>query len=115
MTTASGPKAEALALAHLRKQGLVLLQANWRCRFGEIDLILRDGQTIVFVEVRLRTRTDRGGAAESIDRGKRGRLLSAARLYLSRAPDAPCRFDVVLMNSLDPGGMEWIRDAISEN
>jgi putative endonuclease len=115
MTTASGPKAEALALAYLRKQGLVLLEANWRCRFGEIDLILRDGQTIVFVEVRLRTRTDRGGAAESIDRGKRGRLLSAARLYLSRAPDAPCRFDVVLMNSLDPGGMEWIRDAISDN
>jgi putative endonuclease len=109
----SGPRAEALALAFLERQGLEHVESNWRCRFGEIDLVLRDGASIVFVEVRLRTRSDYGGAAESVDRRKRAKLVAAARLYLARAPDLPCRFDVVLLKRLDPPEVEWIRDAIS--
>lgn len=112
---AAGPRAEALALEFLRKKGLQLIEANWRCRFGELDLVLREGATIVMVEVRLRTRSDFGGAGESIDRRKRSRLLAAARIYLARMPDAPCRFDVVLLTRLEPPEIEWIRDAISEN
>jgi putative endonuclease len=109
-----GRDSETLACRHLEQHGLVLLERNWRCRFGEIDLVLRDGACIVFVEVRLRTGVAYGGAAESIDRRKRAKLLAAARLYLAGKPAPACRFDVVLLQSLDPPRIEWIRNAISE-
>lgn len=114
MSRSSGARAEAIACTFLEKQGLALIQRNWRSRFGEIDLVFRDGETIVFVEVRLRTNQRFGGARESIDRGKRSRLLAAARLYLARKPLLPCRFDVVLFKRLDPLHVEWIRDALSD-
>lgn len=109
-----GRESESLACRYLEQHGLQLLERNWRSRFGEIDLVLREGATIVFVEVRLRTSATYGGAAESIDRRKRARLLAAARLYLAGRRAPPCRFDVVLLESLDPPRIEWIRDAISE-
>ncbi len=111
----AGPRAEAIAAAFLRERGLTLVESNWRCRLGEIDLVLREGSTIVFVEVRLRTHPDFGGAAESIGRAKRQRLLAAARLYLSRRPEQPCRFDAVLLRRLDPPEIEWIRNALSDD
>jgi putative endonuclease len=111
---ASGPASEAAACAFLERRGLHVLERNWHSRFGEIDLVLREGSTIVFVEVRLRTSSAYGGAAESIDRRKRSRLLAAARLYLAGKRERACRFDVVLMKRLDPPDIEWIRDAISE-
>lgn len=85
---------------------------NWRCRFGEIDVIARDGAVLVFVEVRARTLARYGGAAESIDSHKRSRLIAAATQYLAREGlDTPCRFDAVLLQSSDKP--EWIRNAFT--
>jgi putative endonuclease len=114
MPETDGHRAEDLACEFLEKQGLTVLERNWRSRFGEIDIVLRQGKLIVLVEVRLRTSSTFGGAAESIHARKRMRLLAAARQYLSRYPRASCRFDAVLLTRLDPPEIEWIRDAISE-
>lgn len=89
-----------------------MLQRNYRCRFGEIDLIMRDGAAVVFVEVRMRTSLDYGCAAESITLSKQQKLIRTAKHYLSllnREP--PCRFDAVLLS----GGnkIEWVRDAFT--
>ncbi|MET0217063.1 MAG: YraN family protein [Burkholderiales bacterium] len=106
-----GQAAEALAADYLRQHGLSILERNFRCRFGEIDLIARDGDAVVFVEVRMRGRSDFGGAAESITAAKRERLRKAAGLYLSQQRTTPrCRFDAVLVSGAD-GRIEWIRDA----
>ena len=109
----SGAAAEAAAAAFLAERGLSLIRANYRCRFGEIDLVLRDGATLVFAEVRLRTRSEFGGAAGSIDARKRARIIAAARHYLAGKPEVPCRFDAVLLDRLAPPRIEWIRDAFS--
>ncbi len=107
----AGSAAEDLAARHLESQGLAIIDRNWRCRAGEIDLVARDGATLVFVEVRLRTSAAFGGALASVDAHKRRRILQAARLYLSGRPDTPCRCDVVVLDRLDPARIEWIRDA----
>ena len=109
----AGGAAEAAAAKFLARQGLTLTCSNYRCRMGEIDLVLQDGPTIVFVEVRLRTNPAFGGAAESIGPRKRARIIAAARHYLAGKPELPCRFDVVLLDRLDPPRIEWIRDAFS--
>lgn len=107
----SGQEAEKLAAAFLEKQGLRLVERNYRCRMGEIDLIMNDGATRVFVEVRLRQHRGFGGAAESITSRKQGRLIRAAQHYLQQLPRQPaCRFDAVL---LDGYKIEWIKDAFS--
>ena len=80
----AGARAEALAAAFLVARGLVIVERNFRCRRGEIDLIARDGETLVFVEVRLRSRRDFGGAAASITAAKRARIAAAASFYLGR-------------------------------
>lgn len=113
MNTRSGRLAESAAAAYLARKGLQLMQANYRCRFGEIDLVLRDRGSIVFAEVRLRSGRRFGGAAESIDRRKRARIVAAARHFLAGQPERPCRFDVVLLESIEPLRIEWIRDAFS--
>jgi putative endonuclease len=106
-----GQAAEALAAAYLTGQGLDIVDRNFRCRFGEIDLIAREGEALVFVEVRMRRRGDFGGAAESITAAKRERLRKAAGVYLSgRRRMPPCRFDAVLVSGVE-GRIEWIRDA----
>lgn len=108
-----GVLAEQAAATFLQRQGLHLLQRNYRCRFGEIDLILREGETVVFVEVRLRSRSDYGGAAASIDARKQHKLILAAQHYLSRfSPPPPCRFDALLLSSVEGGhGIEWVKGA----
>ena len=111
--TTDGARAETLAATHLARQGLSVLARNFRVRGGEIDLICRDGRTLVFVEVRLRRNGDFGGAAASITATKRRRLLLAAQHYLARQPDAECRFDCVLLDALDTKNLEWIRNAFS--
>jgi len=115
--TTDGARAEALAAAHLAGHGLVVVARNFRVRGGEIDLVCRDGATLVFVEVRLRRSSDFGGAAASITAGKRQRLLLAARHYLAQtrglSAETPCRFDCVLLSALDAAGVEWLRDAFS--
>lgn len=111
---ARGNLAEALAADYLRARGLRLIERNYSCRLGEIDLILADGATLVFAEVRLRRSAGFGGAAASITAGKRQRILRAARHYLSGRPEGPCRFDVLLLDALDPERIEWIKDAFGE-
>ena len=110
----SGQAAEDIAAAWLQKKGLRLLERNFRCKAGEIDLILRDGATLVFAEVRYRGSAAFGGAAASIDAKKRHRILTAARYYLMDKPDQACRFDVIALDRLDPAAVEWLRDAFGE-
>ncbi len=108
----SGTRAEQLAAQFLQQHGLKLLQQNYRCRFGEIDLILQDGDTLVFAEVRLRSRGDFGGAGASINTVKQGKLVRAAQHYLARLSHVPvCRFDAVLLHAQDGGSIEWVKDA----
>jgi putative endonuclease len=111
--TTDGARAEALAAGWLERRGLSVLERNFRVRGGEIDLVCRDGRTLVFVEVRLRRNGDFGGAAASITAGKRRRLILAARHYLARQPDADSRFDCVLMDALNESAIEWIKNAFS--
>ena len=113
MNQRGGP-AEDLAAAFLERQGLEIIERNYRCRFGEIDLVAASGQALVFVEVRARTSDAFGGAAASITGAKRRRLVAAARHYLARQrQDRACRFDVVLVSG--PGrNVEWLQDAFGE-
>ena len=105
-----GREAESRAADFLGAQGLQILERNWRCRFGEIDLVARDGQTLVFVEVRARGSRGHGGAAESISAAKRRRLTATANYYLLRCrSEQPCRFDALLIEA--ECRIEWVRNA----
>jgi len=112
---ARGRAAEDAALGFLQSHGLMLLARNHRCRLGEIDLVMRDGDSLVFVEVRAREGSSHGGAAASIGRAKQRRIAAAARHFLMthpRASELPARFDVVAIGG--PEGAqppEWIRAA----
>ena len=112
---ARGDAVETAALGFLQQHGLHLLARNAQARGGELDLVVRDGDTLVFVEVRYRANRGFGGGAASVDAGKRRKLVHAARVFLARHPqhaDAPCRFDVI-----DASGapatprVDWLRDA----
>ncbi|MTD33255.1 YraN family protein [Paludibacterium denitrificans] len=93
----TGQLAEDRALLFLQQQGLQLVERNWHCRGGELDLVMRDGGSWIFVEVRHRADNRFGGAAESITPAKQKKLMHAAEVYLaSKAIQAPCRFDAVL-------------------
>lgn len=110
--TASGVQAERWAAQYLQQQGLRLVTQNYRCRAGEIDLIMQDGEILVFVEVRLRSNQDFGGAAASIDSRKRQRIIKTAQHYLATLPRLPaCRFDALLLE--DPQGLhaQWLKNA----
>jgi putative endonuclease len=104
-----GAEAEQAAADYLVGQGLKLVTRNFHCRGGEIDLVMQEGRTLVFVEVRARARADFGGAAESITPAKQGRIILAARHYLAQHKvDAPCRFDAVLLQA---GRLQWLKAA----
>ena len=112
---AEGTAAERVAATFLQSHGLKLLETNYRCRFGEIDLIMRDGDTLVFAEVRLRTSSNFGGAAASITAQKRRKLLKAARHYLASGKKTPrCRFDAVLLSGMSERDIQWIKNAFGE-
>lgn len=109
-----GTFAEDAAAEFLTDRGLRLLERNYRCRFGEIDLVLREGGTLVFVEVRYRGSGAYGSAAESITPAKRKKLLRAARHYMAAHSEFPqCRFDAVLLNG-DTRAVDWIVNAFGE-
>lgn len=118
MTTdrrARGDAIEAAGLAHLQAHGLQVLARNAQARGGELDLVMLDGETVVFVEVRYRASAAFGGGFASVDARKRRKLVHAAQVFLMRHPrhaQAPCRFDVVDASG-DPASpdMEWLRDA----
>ena len=115
-TKAIGDHAESLALAYLQRQGLVLVQRNYRVALGphargaEVDLILRERDgTLVFVEVRSRASSSHGGALASVGATKQRRIVRAAQHYLLRLPVLPpCRFDVV---ALEGGQINWVKAA----
>ena len=109
----AGARAEDLCAELLRAAGMRLLERNWRCRLGEIDLIAEERGVLVFAEVRMRRAFAYGGAGESVTAAKRARLVAAARLYLSRRPQAQCRFDVFLVDG-PAGDVKWIRNAFGE-
>ncbi|SFW33234.1 YraN family protein [Nitrosovibrio sp. Nv17] len=110
-----GSEAEQRAEAFLLHQHLRLLARNYRCRYGEIDLIMQDGEVVVFIEVRLRTHAAFGGPAASITASKQKRLLRSARHYLcSLKTVPPCRFDAVLLSGAAGEQIDWIRNAFSE-
>jgi putative endonuclease len=112
-----GRAGEERALAHLAAAGLLLVERNFRCQGGEIDLIMRDagsggrdGPSLVFVEVRQRASASHGGAAASVTPAKQRRLILAAQLYLLRLPVVPpCRFDVV---AIDAGRLSWLKNVM---
>lgn len=116
-TTTLGRRAEDLARRHLESLGLQLLERNYRCRGGEIDLVMLDGPVLVLVEVRSRSTTEHGDAASTVGARKQQRFIRAARHLLLTRPayrKLGARFDVV---AIDPGPvagspkLTWIRDA----
>ncbi|MCI8209003.1 hypothetical protein AUC61_05580 [Pseudomonas sp. S25] len=112
----AGREAEACALRHLQQQGLQLIAQNWLCKRGELDLVMLDGDTVVFVEVRYRRHSTWGGALESVDFRKQQKLVLAAQLFLQNETqwaDAACRFDVVAIEGdpLDGPPLNWIKHA----
>lgn len=105
-----GQAGEDAALEYLQRQGLKLLQRNFRCKGGEIDLILQQQDSLVFVEVRKRKDAGYGGAAASVTARKQARLILAAQVFLQRyRVPPPCRFDVI---AIDGGRINWITNAI---
>ena len=105
-----GQEGEQLALQFLHGQGLMHVESNFRRPFGEIDLIMLDHATLVFVEVRSRAKGRFGGAAASVTPAKQRRLVLAAQAYLKRYPVVPvCRFDLI---AIDGGAIEWLKNVI---
>jgi putative endonuclease len=110
-----GKDAETRAWHYLQARGLQLLQRNYRSKRGEIDLVMQDTDSLVFVEVRYRRQSQYGSALESVDRHKQARLVACARHYLQAFPDAasqPCRFDVISISG-SAGTIEWVQNAFS--
>ncbi len=118
MSRNNGQQAEQIACDYLQQHGLQLITQNYSCRRGEIDLIMYDADTLVFVEVRAR-RSDRfGSALESITADKQSRIIATAQQYLQQnRSQQNCRFDVVAVrigpagNSQNHQVSDWIRDA----
>lgn len=105
-----GTNAEAAALLWLQQQGLICIQKNFRCKGGEIDLIMRHKDQLVFVEVRLRSKSGFGDAAESVTGRKQRRIILAARHFLLMQPrwqKIACRFDVMAALSTRGSELEW--------
>lgn len=112
--TSKGAQAEQQAAHYLQQHGLKLLAQNYRCRMGEIDLIMQDYDTLVFVEVRLRSNPTFGGAAASIDSRKQQRIIRTAQHYLASLSHIPrCRFDAVLMEDAEGKSVQWLKNAFA--
>lgn len=111
-----GTEAEQQACVWLQRHGLARRESNWACRHGELDLIMEDGDTLVFVEVRLRKHQGFGGAAASVTRAKQKKLAACAARYLATQPELgmrPCRFDVLAMTPTEHQSVhfDWIKNA----
>jgi putative endonuclease len=123
-TQQRGQLAEELASQYLQQQGMKLLDRNYHCRFGELDLIMQDKKNLVFIEVRYRSNPAFGSGAETITTSKRSKLVKTAAVYLQqhvKLAKYPARFDVISMsgqlqqpvvsNELDKINIEWIENA----
>jgi len=113
----SGAWAEGVALRHLQRRGLELITRNYRCKLGELDLVMEHCRMLVFVEVRLRNDTRYGDGAQSVTFIKQRKLARAASIFLMRHPhyqNRRCRFDVVSVSKRNyRTHCEWIRDAFT--
>ncbi|MDI9570315.1 MAG: YraN family protein [Pseudomonadota bacterium] len=110
----AGRRGEELAAAFLARAGYAILDRNWRCPLGELDIVARDGGTLVFVEVRTRRSARFGAPEESVGFSKRRKLSRLATFYIHRYGlfDVPARFDVAAVHLLPSGPeVELIRDA----
>ncbi len=106
-TVGQGQQAELTARTYLEQQGLKFVAQNQRYRFGEIDLIMRDQQTWVFVEVKFRSSTQFGGALTALSAAQISRIRKAAQQYIqTHKINAPCRFDMVAINTTD---IQWLQ------
>lgn len=112
----AGLEAEKLAATFLTNNGLKLVTQNYHCRYGEIDLVMKEAVTLVFVEVRLRSNSQFGTAGASITVKKQQKLIATAQHFLqnhdsAKHRDSACRFDAILMNKADLNSIEWLRNA----
>ncbi|MCD6135664.1 YraN family protein [Candidatus Bipolaricaulota bacterium] len=104
-----GKEGEKIACEYLQEHGYALIERNWRCPFGEIDIIARDGDTLAFVEVKRRSASGYGGADGALTLHKRRRIIAAARMYLSEVEsDLPVRFDLV---AIEKGRLTLLKSA----
>lgn len=112
-----GSQTEDIAAAYLQQHSLAILQRNFRCKFGEIDIIGQHDADLVFVEVRYRKHDAFGSAAESVTLNKQQKLIRSAEYYLqnnSHTTTMNCRFDVIAISDLTkPTQIEWIKDAFN--
>ncbi len=112
---ADGARYEAFALAHLERASLVPIARNYHCRYGEIDLVMRDHDVVVFVEVRYRSASRFGDGTDSVGAAKRAKLIRAAGAFLAEHPrlaGAACRFDVLAIGAgADAPSIDWRRNA----
>ena len=116
--TELGRWGEKQAIRHLKRQGYRIIQRNYVSRVGEIDVVARDADVLVFVEVKTRTGDEFGGALEAVGRAKRKKLVQLARTYLAqhRIPECPCRFDVVGVTRIEgekKPDIELVRNAFT--
>jgi len=111
-----GQQSEDLALTFLRQKGLTLIQRNYRSRLGEIDLVMKDSEHIVFVEVRYRSSIKFGGALLSVDRRKQSKLIKCAQQYIANSSSQQnFRFDVIAISpSSGQHEIQWITNAFDE-
>ncbi|MDI1361917.1 YraN family protein [Methylotenera sp.] len=107
----AGLEAEKLAATFLANHGLKLVTQNYHCKYGEIDLVMKDAKTLVFIEVRLRSNSQFGSAGASITAQKQQKLILTAQHYLQQHGDCQYRFDAILMNKADVNHIEWVRNA----
>ena len=115
LRTEAGGEAEREALAYLQKSGLKLIARNYRCKAGELDLVMLDGSTLVMIEVRYRSSLAYGGAAASVTVKKQRRIINAARHLLASRADLRryrARFDVIAMSKLHDEP-QWIKAAFT--
>lgn len=122
-TTEIGRNAEAAACQFLEQQGLVLLEKNYRCRYGEIDLVMRHDKTLVFIEVRYRSDSRFGSGSETINYQKQQKLIATASHYLQKhklSANQICRFDVISLTAnsdkqIDTTKINWISNAFVDS
>jgi len=110
----TGIAAESLAGDYLHRAGLVLVARNYRSPFGEIDLVMREGNTLVFVEVRYRQSSRFGTPAETVTAPKRAKIRATAEHFLQQRREwaqSPCRFDILAIEGNDPLRVDWLQNA----
>lgn len=116
-SVATGANLESQAVVYLQSYGIMLLHRNFHCKYGEIDLIAKDNDVLVFIEVRYRKNDFFGSAKESITLHKQRKIICAANFYLQTrnwAQQIACRFDVIAMTgTIDNPQIEWIKDAFN--